>query len=137
MMLIRCFKCRKFFHPVSCLDLTPRTLVRIHQLHNGVDIRPEVPYIPPFYETPKEKPLDFKFDYDKVKKSSIPWCCPECKVCVRCSDPSNEDKLLFCDCCDRGYHTYCLTKPLPKPPVGTPSSNRARHLRRVVACKQR
>ena len=23
-------------------------------------------------------------------------------------DPADEDKMLFCDLCDRGYHIYCV-----------------------------
>ncbi len=30
------------------------------------------------------------------------WECTECKVCSRCKDHSDEDKMLFCDLCDRG-----------------------------------
>jgi hypothetical protein len=22
-------------------------------------------------------------------------------------DPADEDKMIFCDLCDRGYHIYC------------------------------
>ncbi len=30
------------------------------------------------------------------------WECTECKVCSKCQDHSDEDKMLFCDLCDRG-----------------------------------
>ena len=36
------------------------------------------------------------------------WECTECKVCTGCKDHSDEDKMLFCDLCDRGYHNYCV-----------------------------
>eukprot|EP00095_Tigriopus_kingsejongensis_P008003 maker-scaffold269_size230758-snap-gene-1.32 protein:Tk08003 transcript:maker-scaffold269_size230758-snap-gene-1.32-mRNA-1 annotation:"supporter of activation of yellow protein" len=36
------------------------------------------------------------------------WMCTECKVCSLCQDHSDEDKMLFCDLCDRGYHNYCV-----------------------------
>lgn len=39
---------------------------------------------------------------------SYPWQCMECKTCVRCMDPYDEDKMMFCDRCDRGYHTFCV-----------------------------
>ena len=61
---------------------------------------------------------------------TYPWQCMECKSCVLCSDPQQEviipfidfqtlnnlvhcivlfqDKMLFCDHCDRGYHTFCV-----------------------------
>ncbi|XGW34694.1 hypothetical protein V3C99_018582 [Haemonchus contortus] len=36
------------------------------------------------------------------------WQCIECKSCTICGTSENDDKLLFCDDCDRGYHTYCF-----------------------------
>ncbi|XP_034947560.1 uncharacterized protein e(y)3 isoform X2 [Chelonus insularis] len=36
------------------------------------------------------------------------WQCTDCKTCVQCHDPADEDKMLFCDMCDRGYHIYCV-----------------------------
>ncbi len=30
------------------------------------------------------------------------WVC-----CLHVQDPADEDKMIFCDLCDRGYHTYC------------------------------
>ena len=36
------------------------------------------------------------------------WKCMECKDCVMCGDPDNDAQLMFCDQCDRGYHTYCV-----------------------------
>lgn len=32
---------------------------------------------------------------------------------------ANQDQLLFCDDCDRGYHMYCLKPPMTQPPEGT------------------
>ncbi|KAK7490212.1 hypothetical protein BaRGS_00018557 [Batillaria attramentaria] len=40
--------------------------------------------------------------------STYPWQCMECKTCVECMDPHDEDKMMFCDRCDRGYHTFCV-----------------------------
>ena len=38
------------------------------------------------------------------------------------SNPSgtsdNDDQLLFCDECDRGFHMYCLTPRIERPPEG-------------------
>ena len=45
-----------------------------------------------------------------VKK--YPWQCIECKTCTLCGTSENDDKLLFCDDCDRGYHMYCLVPPM-------------------------
>lgn len=30
------------------------------------------------------------------------WQCTDCKTCAQCHDPADEDKMLFCDMCDRG-----------------------------------
>ncbi|RNA34976.1 PHD finger 10 [Brachionus plicatilis] len=35
------------------------------------------------------------------------WQCIECKVCSKCNKSNDEDKMMFCDRCDRGFHTYC------------------------------
>nr|CAD7573432.1 unnamed protein product [Timema californicum] len=47
------------------------------------------------------------------------WQCIECKCCSICGTSDNDDQLLFCDDCDRGYHMYCLSPPLPTPPEGS------------------
>ncbi|XP_074649897.1 zinc finger protein ubi-d4-like [Tubulanus polymorphus] len=52
-----------------------------------------------------------------VKK--YPWQCIECKSCGLCGTSDNDDQLLFCDDCDRGYHMYCLDPPLSEPPEGS------------------
>lgn len=46
------------------------------------------------------------------------WQCIECKRCTICGNSENDDKLLFCDDCDRGYHMYCLNPPLTTAPEG-------------------
>lgn len=51
------------------------------------------------------------------------WQCIECKYCSICGTSDNDDQLLFCDDCDRGYHMYCLTPPLIVPPEGSWSCN--------------
>ncbi|XP_037077347.1 zinc finger protein ubi-d4-like [Pollicipes pollicipes] len=47
------------------------------------------------------------------------WQCIECKCCSLCGTSDNDDQLLFCDDCDRGYHMYCLSPPLTAPPEGS------------------
>lgn len=47
---------------------------------------------------------------------TYPWQCMECKTCIICRDPFDEDKMLFCDECDRGYHSFCVG--LKQIPVG-------------------
>lgn len=39
-------------------------------------------------------------------------------MCEVCNDPGHEDKLMICDACDSGYHTFCLSPPLNRPPLG-------------------
>lgn len=51
------------------------------------------------------------------------WQCIECKYCSICGTSDNDDQLLFCDDCDRGYHMYCLSPPLILPPEGSWSCN--------------
>uniref|UniRef100_A0A0X3NWK2 Zinc finger protein neuro-d4 n=1 Tax=Schistocephalus solidus TaxID=70667 RepID=A0A0X3NWK2_SCHSO len=47
------------------------------------------------------------------------WQCLECKTCWLCGTSENDEQMLFCDDCDRGYHMYCLTPPLAEPPEGS------------------
>ncbi|XP_072181934.1 zinc finger protein ubi-d4-like isoform X2 [Diadema setosum] len=47
------------------------------------------------------------------------WQCIECKSCGLCGTSDNDDQLLFCDDCDRGYHMYCLKPPMSAPPEGS------------------
>lgn len=47
------------------------------------------------------------------------WQCIECKYCSICGTSDNDDQLLFCDDCDRGYHMYCLKPALTVPPEGS------------------
>merc|ERR1711936_370726 len=47
------------------------------------------------------------------------WQCIECKTCTLCGTSENDDQLLFCDDCDRGYHMYCLVPPIKEPPEGS------------------
>jgi len=46
------------------------------------------------------------------------WQCNDCKYCYGCQSIENEKKILFCDSCDRGYHTYCNVPPLKRKPKG-------------------
>ncbi|XP_038821049.1 zinc finger protein ubi-d4-like isoform X2 [Salvelinus namaycush] len=47
------------------------------------------------------------------------WQCIECKCCNICGTSENDDQLLFCDDCDRGYHMYCLSPAMAEPPEGS------------------
>lgn len=46
------------------------------------------------------------------------WQCNDCKFCYACHNIENEKKILFCDSCDRGFHTYCTLPPLFRKPKG-------------------
>eukprot|EP00775_Hariotina_reticulata_P015002 gene15002-biopygen438 len=39
-------------------------------------------------------------------------------VCEVCGTDEQEDKLLLCDLCTLGFHTFCLTPPLEAVPEG-------------------
>jgi len=54
-----------------------------------------------------------------ISVRKYPWQCIECKSCGLCGTSDNDDQLLFCDDCDRGYHMYCLNPPLSEPPEGS------------------
>uniref|UniRef100_A0A8D8R2G2 Zinc finger protein ubi-d4 B n=1 Tax=Cacopsylla melanoneura TaxID=428564 RepID=A0A8D8R2G2_9HEMI len=55
----------------------------------------------------------------KVSVKQYRWQCIECKCCSVCGTSDNDDQLLFCDDCDRGYHMYCLVPPIHTPPEGS------------------
>jgi zinc finger protein ubi-d4 len=54
-----------------------------------------------------------------ISVRKYPWQCIECKCCTVCGTSENDDQLLFCDDCDRGYHMYCLKPPIKEPPEGS------------------
>ncbi|XP_023027408.1 zinc finger protein ubi-d4 isoform X1 [Leptinotarsa decemlineata] len=58
-------------------------------------------------------------DNMKISVKKYRWQCIECKCCSVCGNSDNDDQLLFCDDCDRGYHMYCLSPPLVDPPEGS------------------
>uniref|UniRef100_T1IPY3 PHD-type domain-containing protein n=1 Tax=Strigamia maritima TaxID=126957 RepID=T1IPY3_STRMM len=46
---------------------------------------------------------------------SYAWQCIDCKNCTVCLDPYDEEKIMFCDKCDRAYHIFCVgLKTLPR-----------------------
>lgn len=44
------------------------------------------------------------------------WQCSYCKVCQGCKTTGDEDRMLVCDSCDKGFHTYCLDPPITSIP---------------------
>jgi len=64
-------------------------------------------------------PTCLKFTQNQILSvKNYKWQCLECKSCRLCGTSDNDDKLLFCDDCDRGYHLYCLVPPLDETPDG-------------------
>ncbi|GAA5879000.1 hypothetical protein JCM8547_000172 [Rhodosporidiobolus lusitaniae] len=58
-------------------------------------------------------------DWGMVKRvKSYAWLCQECKRCEVCDEKGDDDDILFCDSCDRGWHRLCLTPPLLSVPRG-------------------
>uniref|UniRef100_H3AIB3 PHD finger protein 10 n=1 Tax=Latimeria chalumnae TaxID=7897 RepID=H3AIB3_LATCH len=51
--------------------------------------------------------LDMSVELVSVIKT-YPWQCMECKTCIICGQPHHEEEMMFCDECDRGYHTFCV-----------------------------
>jgi len=45
------------------------------------------------------------------------WPLPQ-QNCQFCTSGDHEEKLLLCDGCDKGYHTYCFKPPLDTVPDG-------------------
>ncbi|CDQ78056.1 PHD finger protein 10 [Oncorhynchus mykiss] len=39
---------------------------------------------------------------------TYPWQCMECKTCTVCKHPHHEEEMMFCDKCDRGFHSFCV-----------------------------
>lgn len=46
------------------------------------------------------------------------WQCFSCKSCQQCHSSAQTKHMLFCDSCDRGFHTFCLKPALKQPPEG-------------------
>jgi len=58
--------------------------------------------------------------------------------CQFCSSGENEDKLLLCDGCDKGYHTYCFKPKMENIPDGDwycyECLNKATSERKCIVC---
>ncbi|GAA5912830.1 hypothetical protein JCM6882_000440 [Rhodosporidiobolus microsporus] len=58
-------------------------------------------------------------DWGMVKRvKGYAWLCQECKRCEVCDEKGDDDDMLFCDSCDRGWHRQCLSPPLTSIPRG-------------------
>lgn len=57
----------------------------------------------------KLHPSCLELSADTIRKCrDYAWQCAECKTCCTCRQPADDDKMLFCDLCDRGFHIYCV-----------------------------
>ncbi|KAJ8719518.1 hypothetical protein PYW08_011693 [Mythimna loreyi] len=57
----------------------------------------------------KLHPSCLELNADTIRKCrEYAWQCAECKTCCSCRQPADDDKMLFCDLCDRGFHIYCV-----------------------------
>ena len=54
-----------------------------------------------------------------VKNMESPLPIPIANFHISCGKSENDDAILFCDNCDRGFHLYCLDPPLKEAPTGT------------------
>uniref|UniRef100_A0A1A9VP08 PHD finger protein 10 n=1 Tax=Glossina austeni TaxID=7395 RepID=A0A1A9VP08_GLOAU len=62
----------------------------------------------------------------------------EMENCQFCTSGENEDKLLLCDGCDKGYHTYCFKPKMENIPEGDwycyECVNKATNERKCIVC---
>ncbi|EFP81054.2 hypothetical protein PGT21_008257 [Puccinia graminis f. sp. tritici] len=55
----------------------------------------------------------------KSHAKSYPWLCLECRRCHGCDKKGDDDQnMLLCAVCDRGWHGECLNPPLRTVPSG-------------------
>ncbi|XP_022087898.1 histone acetyltransferase KAT6B-like isoform X2 [Acanthaster planci] len=77
----------------------------------------------------KVHPSCMRYSVELAERSRLsPWQCMDCKTCLVCNEsgdavstvtsPASQDKLLFCDSCDKGYHMACHHPPVFKKPEG-------------------
>jgi len=79
--------------------------------------------------------IDMNSDMLNIIKT-YSWQCIDCKSCAKCSKTHDEANMMFCDRCDRGYHSYCAgLESIPDgswqcslcdPPVSSTKSRRTR-----------
>ncbi|BHF74206.1 PHD and RING finger domain-containing protein 1 [Sparganum proliferum] len=94
-----CFSCLNEWAKIrhECpLDRGPFELILISTSIGGPIV--ERRFAPPAYQPPPE-----------VEDTT---------ACEICHSQEDEENLLLCDGCDRGYHTYCLRPPLSSIPEG-------------------
>lgn len=63
----------------------------------------------------KLKSISLRYVFYHFKLESFFFLLQNCQFC---HSGDNEDKLLLCDGCDRGYHTYCFRPKMENIPDG-------------------
>uniref|UniRef100_A0A0M3IV34 PHD finger protein 10 n=1 Tax=Ascaris lumbricoides TaxID=6252 RepID=A0A0M3IV34_ASCLU len=95
--LVSCHDCGRSGHP-SCLKFTENMITSTNKYGH---------------------PSCLKFTENMITSTNkYGWQCIECKSCAICGTSDNDDQLLFCDDCDRGFHLYCLRPRLATAPEG-------------------
>lgn len=63
----------------------------------------------PYININSAHPTCLKMSARMVRRiNEYAWQCKKCKSCIKCRRNDNDDKMLFCDQCDRSYHIYCI-----------------------------
>ncbi|KAK3811905.1 MAG: hypothetical protein J3Q66DRAFT_49316 [Benniella sp.] len=57
-------------------------------------------------------PTCIRLQPELALQDKIPWQCVHCKTCQKCNSSNNENEMMMCENCDRGWHCYCLETPL-------------------------
>ncbi|KAH7045400.1 hypothetical protein BKA57DRAFT_411555 [Linnemannia elongata] len=63
-------------------------------------------------------PTCIKLRPELALREDEPWQCGNCKTCQKCESTDNENKMMMCENCDKGWHCYCLDPPLDAVPTG-------------------
>ncbi|KAF9146698.1 hypothetical protein BGX30_010760 [Mortierella sp. GBA39] len=63
-------------------------------------------------------PTCIKLRPELALREDEPWQCGNCKTCQKCESTDNENKMMMCENCDKGWHCYCLDPPLDTVPTG-------------------
>lgn len=58
---------------------------------------------------------EISFEFPKDAELYVLLCCQYCQFCQK---GDNEELLLLCDVCDKGYHTYCHKPQISTIPEG-------------------
>ena len=91
------------------LDRQPVHVLTVKDSLDG-DVVEQIPYLHEDGEEVLEEVLE-----EEEEARRIWWNNLHCLICGGCDD---DDQMLLCDCCDQGFHCYCLSVALVEPPEG-------------------